>query len=295
MLHHIASMVLLLLSFSVSFAQNYASGQVKESLKMLSSNLGYELEYSVYLPPDYETSSRYYPILYLLHGYTDDETAWVQFGEVNAAADEGIHTREIPPMIIVMPDGGSSFYIDDYEGEVKWESAFIEEFIPFIEDNYRVRKEKQYRAISGLSMGGYGSTILAMRHPNLFSVCVPFSSAYLSDEAMIAMDDTNYERVGGPLFGKGLTGENRVNPHWKKYSPLHLAETLPTEQLESIKWYIDCGDDDFLTEGNALMHITLTQRNVPHEFRMRDGEHNWSYWRSGIEGGLRFIGSSFHR
>ena len=288
-------LILFINSLSAQEMGYFQRGTILENQEIQSQILGRAVAYSVYLPPDYETSNRSYPIVYLLHGYTDDETAWVQFGEVQVSADEGIAKGEIPPMIIVMPDGGVSFYINDYDGDVPWETMFIEEFIPDIEDKYRVRRKKEFRGISGLSMGGYGSTILAMRHNKFFASCAAFSSAYRSDEELINMPQESYDRIYGRLYGEKLEGKKRLTDHWYQYSALHQAEMLPEEELKSVKWYIDCGDDDFLYKGNSLMHIILSDRQIPHEYRVRDGAHTWSYWRTGIRDGLRFIGKSFHR
>lgn len=104
---------------------------------MKSGILGRDVNYAVYLPPDYETSGRRYPVVYLLHGYTDDESGWIQFGKVNLAADRAIAAREIPPMIIVMPDGGATFYINDCQDKVRYEDMFIQELIPHIDKTYR--------------------------------------------------------------------------------------------------------------------------------------------------------------
>src|SRR5512138_2772371 len=126
-----------------------AAGQVLEGLKGPSAVLGRDVAYAVYVPADYAASTRRYPVVYLLHGYTDDESGWVQFGEVSLAADRAIAAREIPPMIIVMPDGGVTWYINDYAGKVRFEDMFVQEFIPFIDTTYRTRPTKEYRGISG--------------------------------------------------------------------------------------------------------------------------------------------------
>jgi S-formylglutathione hydrolase FrmB len=287
------SLLLLVLPLAIhGYAQN--QGRVLEGLEMDSKILKKDVNYSIYLPFDYESSSRSYPVVYLLHGYTDDETAWVQFGEVNVSASKAIAAGEMPAMIIVMPDGGTSFYINNYNSQVRWEDMFIQEFIPYIESRYRIRQKREFRGISGLSMGGYGATLLAMRHPELFVACAPFSSAYRTDEEMIEMDAKNYEARYGNVFGN-LTGKKRLTGHWYKNSALHLAKTLPVEQLKSVRWYIDCGDDDFLYKGNSTMHIILRDRGIPHEYRVRDGGHNWTYWRTGIKDALVFIGRSFRR
>jgi enterochelin esterase-like enzyme len=270
-------------------------GQVLEGLHFSSTILGHDVDYAVYLPPDYTVSARRYPVVYLLHGYTDDESAWIQFGEVNVAADRAIADREIPPMIVVMPEGGVTFYINDYQNKVCYEDMFIQEFIPHIDDTYRTRPAKEFRGVSGLSMGGWGSLLMAMRHPDVFAACAAFSSALWTDEDFIAFDARMYERMLAPLFGPGLAGKDRLTSHYRSYNPLDLARTTAVESLNKARYYIDCGDDDFLFKGNAALHVILTERKIPHEFRSRDGAHTWSYWRTGIVDGLKFIGQSFHR
>jgi len=271
------------------------SGQVLEGLTVPSKVLGKEVRYTIYLPPDYQTSSRRYPVVYLLHGYTDNDTGWLQFGEVHLTADRAIVEREIPPMIIVMPDGGVSWYINDYQGKVRYEDFFFQEFIPYIDANYRTRPHKEFRGIAGLSMGGWGTLIYALRHPEMFAAAAAFSAAVWTDEEVIATEDKVYERIFAPLFGPGLKGRDRLTAHFRSYNPLDLVKTLPAEKIKTVRFYLDCGDDDFLYKGNAALHVALRDRKIPHEFRVRDGGHTWSYWRTGILDGLKFIGESFHR
>ena len=283
--------ILLFLSFPI-FSQ---TGNVKESLKYESKLMDGPIEYSIYLPAGYETSNRSYPVLYLLHGYSDDQTGWVQFGEVARIADKGIENGDFPPVIIVMPNGKVSWYCNDYKMANPWEDMFVKEFIPAIEKTYRIRPKKEFHAISGLSMGGYGSLMLAMRNPDLFSTCVAFSSGTFTDEEIVAMPDNNYNMFFGEIFGKGLTGEKRISDSWKAHSPLHLIYEVPKDKLKTIRFYIDCGDDDFLFEGNSQLHIQMRKLEISHEYRTRQGGHEWSYWRSGLVDGLKFIGESFHR
>ncbi len=89
--------------------------------------------------------------------------------------------------------------------------------------------------------------------------------------------------------------EGKVNEHWKEYSPLYLLDRVEKEQLKSIRFYIDCGDDDFLYKGNSALHVKMRDLEIPHEFRVRDGSHQWSYWRTGLSDGLKFISEKFHR
>ena len=164
------------------FSGDAAAGQVLEGLKLSSTILGRDVAYAVYLPPDYATSSRRYPVVYLLHGYTDDESGWIQFGEVNLAADRAIAEREIPPMIIVMPDGGVTWYINDVSGQVRYEDMFVQELIPYIDATYRTRPSREFRGIAGLSMGGWGTLVHSLRHPELFAAGAAFSAAVWPDD-----------------------------------------------------------------------------------------------------------------
>jgi enterochelin esterase-like enzyme len=266
-----------------------------EGLHFTSAILGRDVNYAVYLPPDYSTSTRRYPVVYLLHGYTDSESGWIQFGEVNLAADRAIAGREIPPMIIVMPDGGVTWYINDHQNKVRYEDMFVQEFIPHIDGSFRSRPEREFRGVAGLSMGGWGTLVYALRHPEFFSACAAFSAAVWPDEEILAMKQDVWDKVVGPVMGPGLAGKARLTPHFRKYSPLELARTLPEDSLKKVRYYIDCGDDDFLVRGNCALHIVLSDRKIPHEFRVRDGTHSWVYWRTGIVEGLKFIGETFHR
>lgn len=272
----------------------FAMGKVIEGVKMESRILRGDVNYAVYLPPDYEISNRSYPVIYLLHGFSDDETGWIQYGEVQQSADRGIANREIPPVIIVMPDGKVSWYINNAADDYMFEDMIFEEFIPFIDKTYRTRPEKEFRAVSGLSMGGYGSLIWSLHHPDIFSVCAAFSAGVFTDEEIIKMPENRYSTYFGKMYGADKS-KSRITDEWKKNSVLGLMNTLPKEQIEKVRYYIDCGDDDFLYAGNSSLHRIMRDRNIYHEYRVKDGAHNWTYWRTYISDGLIFIGKTFHR
>ncbi|QIP17208.1 esterase family protein [Spirosoma aureum] len=266
-----------------------------EGMVLNSSILNRGVKFSIYLPPDYYTSNRRYPVVYLLHGYGDDETGWVQFGEADRIADSGIRSGELPPMIIVMPDGGATFYVNDYQNKIRYEDMFVQELIPHIDTMFRTRTQREYRAISGLSMGGFGSLTLSMHHPELFSSCAALSAGIRTDESFVNIPDDRYNTVFAPVFSGLVKGEERLTVTWKRNSPINLAKSAPEGDLTKVRWYIDCGDDDALTVGNAMLHLALLERKIPHEYRVRDGAHTWSYWRSGLPDALKFIGASFHQ
>lgn len=266
-----------------------------ESMVFNSSLLNRQVKFSIYLPPDYYTSNRRYPVVYLLHGLGDNETSWVQFGEADRIADAGIRSGDLSPMIIVMPDAGATFYVNDYQNKVRYEDMFVQEFIPHIDTMFRTRPQREFRALSGLSMGGFGSLTLAMHHPELFSACAAMSAAVRTDETFAAIPEERYNTVYAPIFSGPVTGENRLTITWKRNSPITLARSAPEADLKKVRWYIDCGDDDALTIGNSMLHIALLDRQIPHEYRVRDGAHTWSYWRTGLPDALTFIATSFHR
>lgn len=282
--------LLALLVATPAFAQQ---GTVHEHLLLESELMGQQVHYAVYLPPDYETSSRSYPIVYLLHGYTDDDVGWIQMGEMNRILDDAIANGELPPMVVVMPDGGVTWYIDSADGSAPWERMFLDEMMPAVESEYRVRVGKRYRGIAGLSMGGWGSLTLSMRNPELFSGAAALSAAVFQSEAITQWDPEGYDRMLGPVFGAGLQGQERLSDHFLAHSPLELAGSLEVESLRSVRYWIDCGDDDFLTTANGRLHAVMREREIPHEYRVRDGAHVWEYWRTGLVPALGFIAESF--
>lgn len=284
---------ILLVGASPAWAQ---SGLLKESLSVKSTILGKDVAYSIYLPADYDVSNRKYPVLYLLHGYTDDETGWTQFGEAHMIADRSIQSGESAPMIIVMPDAGVTWYVNSHDGKTRYEDFFIKELIPHIDASYRTRTTRQYRAIAGLSMGGYGTLIMATKHPELFSAAAPLSAAVWTDEEVMANDENFWNNALGNIYGKkDLVGKARLTEHYYKNSILKIIETGSAEELKKIRFYIDCGDEDFLIKGNMALHAAMIDKKIPHEFRVRDGAHNWTYWRTALPDVLKFVSESFHQ
>ncbi len=269
-----------------SFSQ---TGKVMDNLSMTSKILKMERKYAVYLPPDYESSDRSYPVLYLLHGGGDDQTGWVQFGEVLHITDQAINEGKATPMIIIMPDAntGTRGYSNNATGTWRYEDFFFDELMPFVEKKYRIKAEKKYRAISGLSMGGDGTFTYALHHPELFSAACPLSAG----TGPLTLEDaaTRLKR-NDPNIADSL-----IQKFYDRQSVLALVNAMPDSLKKAVRWYIDCGDDDFLYEGNSLVHIAMRKKEIPHEFRTRDGAHNWTYWRAALPEVLDFISKGFHQ
>jgi S-formylglutathione hydrolase FrmB len=259
-----------------------------------------DMSYSVYLPPSYEKSQRAYPILYLLHGMTGDNTDWVNRGEVARIAAQAMQSGKAPEMIIVMPDGlFDAFYINNYDKSVQWEDYFYKELIPSVEKKYRTFSQRQYRAIAGLSMGGYGSLYHALKHKDMFSGCYTMSGAFLEIEPLKAGEKPGqFENVYVKLWGaRNATG---LHENFKAHSLAGMVKDMEEYKVPQ-GWgqpslpaiVIDCGDDDFLLKANTNMVHLMKEKKIPLEFRVRDGGHTWEYWRTGLDLALEFVGKLF--
>jgi enterochelin esterase-like enzyme len=281
--------VLISLSVLISFSISGQTGKVYDNLSMNSSILKGERKFAIYLPPDYETSERSYPVLYLLHGAGDDQTGWVQFGEILQIADKTILEGKATPMIVVMPDAktGKRGYFNSINGEWRYEDFFFKEFLPYVEKTYRIKKEKRYRAVAGLSMGGGGSFMYALHHPELFSSACPLS-AYVGPLSV--------EQLKNRLLRNNESYDDALlQTYYDQHNALSLIDKVSEENIKAVRWYIDCGDDDFLYEGNSLAHIAMRKKEIPHEFRIRDGGHSWTYWRASLPTVLEFVSDAFHQ
>ncbi|MFH5883921.1 alpha/beta hydrolase [Halalkalibaculum sp. DA3122] len=270
-------------------------GSVREGLTFQSSILEKKVNYSIYLPPNYDDTNREYPVLYLLHGYTDNEDGWIQFGQVKKIVDRQHDNIDVSEMVIVMPDAGVSWYINSHDGDTRYEDFFVDEFIPGIDSTYRTRSSKEFRAVAGLSMGGYGTLILALKHHELFTAAAPLSAAVFLDEEIEEMDQETWDGVFQIPFEEGLTGKQRFTDHYRQNSILDIVENGNADSLNTVDYYIDCGDDDFLVKGNMALHSAMIDKEIEHEFRIRDGGHTWDYWRSALPQVLTFVSQSFHR
>lgn len=257
---------LLLLLVLVTNLIAAAKGTVSLDNTIQSKVLGHEVKYAVWTPDDYDPS-RSYPVLYLLHGLGQTHTDWIEKGDAAKSADK-LQLQ----MIIIMPDGARSWYVDDYLGKQKYETMFFTEFIPQIEKQYPT----QGRAIAGLSMGGYGALLYSLKHPTMFSSCGALSSGIYTDE-WLTKPQGGIPVMFTELFGKGI-----LTDYYQQNSVFNLVKTMPEKTKGQVKYWIDCGDDDFLWLGNSTLHQTMRRHGVPHEYRVRDGGHTWDYWKSGL-------------
>jgi S-formylglutathione hydrolase FrmB len=267
--------------------------KVVENNVIKSKILNRDVSYSIYLPDGYDSDLRSYPIIYLLPGYGNDHTTWIQKGNIGWYADREIREGRIVPVIIAIPDGGVGMYVNSFSGKNSYEDFFVREFIPQVEDAYRVRKGKYNRGITGNSMGGWGSMLYALKYPDMFAAAAPLSAGIHDDYDIINYDNARWETVFGSVFGYKLKGKDRLNEYWYKNSILKIVETTSAEDLQKVKFRISCGDQDYLLKGSLLLHLALADKKVQHQLRIKGGGHTWDFWCDDISEALEFIASNF--
>ena len=278
--------VLVLAAFAASLAA-YAGRIVTDSVQ--SQVLGATVKYNIYLPNGF-ADSKTYPIVYLLHGLSDDYRAWRDKGHMQEVADELIESGEACEMIIVMPNAGGPDTHNTWNGYFNmpgwnYEDFFFQEFIPIVEKKYHAVGDKGHRAVMGLSMGGGGSTVYCQRHPDMFSSCY----------AMSAWLDNQSNNVGP---GQQKDKLYYVCEAVKNQSALAFIENADEEnkkQLRTVKWFFDCGDDDFLFDLNVRLHQLMRNARIKDELRIRNGVHTWEYWHQALRMALPFASRHFSR
>jgi enterochelin esterase-like enzyme len=268
----IALSLLAICTVAVAAAQEAPRGRIEEG-KMMSALLGEEKSFLVYLPAEYDANpDKKYPVLYLLHGAGEDRYGWKDQGTMQVIADEYTHSGMALPTIIVMPDASGvngTFRAGQpvnrgYFNVEGWpfEDHFFNELIPHIEKTWRIVGDKKHRAVAGLSMGGGGSAAYALRHPEMFSSACPLSGSVAS----------------------------------RNDNPLEFVRNATPEQVEAIRtvrWYVDCGDDDRLLDANIDFFRAMKEKGIAVQFRVGNGGHMWEYWQDSLPWVLTFISIGF--
>ncbi|MBS0339016.1 MAG: esterase family protein [Proteobacteria bacterium] len=254
-----------------------------EGAEFKSAVLGRSWAFNVYLPSGYDPAGPLrYPVLYLLHGNGGDRNEWVQKGRIRRTADALIESGEIPPAIIVMPDAGTTWYVDLKE---PIESAFFLELIPVIEKNYRALATRDARVIGGLSMGAYGALRYALKYPEKFQAAALLSPAVYNPEP----PENSSARHVKVFALQGTDGA--FSPQvWKAYNYPALWDAFLRTGLK-VPMYINSGDDDeFFIEVQALQLYELLRKNrQPAELRIVNGRHEWAVWESTVGDALRYV------
>lgn len=278
--------ILFAVFMTLAFLPLRAGKVVTDSLS--SKILGTVVKYNVYLPSDYN-SAKLYPAVYLLHGLSDDYTAWVKRGNMQTVADELVRSGEARPMVIIMPNAGGPDTHNTWNGYFNmpgcsYEDFFFGELVPAVEKKYNCGGSKGRRAVMGLSMGGGGSTVYAQRHPDMFSSCYAMSGWLDNKNDEVGYKKGSYDKLY--LVGQAV----------RKHSALDYldnADEATLEKLRTVAWFFDCGDDDFLLQQSMDLHMKMRARKVHSELRVRNGVHNWEYWHLALRLSLPFASRNF--
>jgi len=256
------------LLFTASFlpAAEVKTGQTARTINTYpvhSDALNADRKVAVLLPLDYDTSTERYPVLYLLHGYGDDQSAWSYMTNLSGYAAQH-------KIIIIMPDGAKSFYINSAgDPKAKFEDFITKDLVAYADSHFRTIPLPRARAIAGLSMGGYGAAYLGLKYPNRYTALGSFSGAL-----SIAHDPpTNPARV--QEFATLLGAPS--SPEAKDRDPFTLLDKLTPGSIPLI--YIACGGEDGLVKGNREFIAQLAQRKIPYEYReISPRGHTWDFW-----------------
>ena len=264
-------------------------------------SIGRLTKYMLFLPEGYdapENQGRRYPVLYLLHGFSQNYTVWPMMG-VSQYLD--LYTD----LIIVMPDAGNSWYINWAESEGgelnNWEDFIIYDVIHNVDQTFRTVPSREGRAISGLSMGGYGALVLGLRHPDMFSSIASHSGALdyartarkrieagedpMRSTSPLPLGDPREENVPDLIAIPGFTKQHERYPNGvnfktveecDSYDPFFLAQNIPAKVLPHI--YLDCGLQDGLIATNKEFALLLMNNDIPFTWGQSPGEHRPSYW-----------------
>jgi putative tributyrin esterase len=310
MIRRSARRAVLVLMMSLVAAVTMAQSLELKTVEFASPSVGRTMKYNILLPRSYASSSQRYPVMYLLHGLTQNYTVW---GLQNGAP---FYAGLYPDLIVVMIDGGNSWYVNwsASEGGQKnnWEDSFVKDLINHVDWNYRTIPRREARAVAGLSMGGYGSLTLGLRHPDLFVSIGSTSGALeyarqaaarlrgeapaqppqplrqLSAEEQAAAEQAR--RRPNPLIGiPGFSSQEERTPKGQPfakaedadaYDPFKLILKVPKESLPHI--YLDCGTDDRLTTAAKAFAQLLLDKNIPFDYMQMPGIHNSAYWIESI-------------
>lgn len=255
-------------SFVLAVALNCAGlDKGYETVEFSPAHLGgMAVKFNIILPRDYATSARRFPVLYLLHGYTDDFSAWATKSDLLLYAPEYEE-------IIVMPEGGTGFYVNNQGNpKLQWEDYLIQDLIPYVDSHYRTVAAREGRAIAGLSMGGYGAMTLGLRHPDMFAAIASMSGALGSAQPAFSkpIAEPKLRKVFDDDFGA------LDNPVRAEEDPFELIKKVPADKLPDL--YFSIGSSDFLLKNNLDFLELLTKLKVRFRYSEVPGKHEWPVW-----------------
>lgn len=246
-----------------------------DTLRVMSESMNKAISNVVVIPDAYVSQKGSFPVLYLLHGAGGDYKDWVsKVPAIKEYADKY-------NIIIVCPDGDvTSWYFDSpVDDKMKYETYISKELVAAIDKGYNTRKDRNGRAITGLSMGGHGALYLAFKHQDIWG-----AAGSMSGGVDIRPFPANWD------LSKRLGEYADHQEFWETNTVINMVYLLKRDHLKII---FDCGIDDFFHDANSRLHAKLVERNIPHDYIERPGKHNWEYWANSIKYQLLYFDDFF--
>jgi enterochelin esterase family protein len=272
---------------ALAFARAAHAGEIETGLRMESAALGRPLEFALYRP---DRATKGLPVVYLLHGRASDPGEWLRMGNVRATADRLIAAELIPPMLIVLPDGGNSWWADTPPGNAgAVETAVADELPAAIERAYATNAARDGRAIAGNSMGGFGALRIAFGHPGRYAAVASMSGAFWTRiRPGMAVDDDlaqRLQRVFAGAFGTPFDVARFVAG-----SPLVRAAQVPPAERPPVFLTVSGGDRFRLAEEQDTVENSLRAMGYAVVSRTTPGDHDWGTWEAALPEVLVFLG-----
>ncbi|NDP19900.1 MAG: esterase family protein [Paludibacter sp.] len=247
-----------------------------DTISVHSTKMNKEIKTVVIVPENY-SKNKHYPVVYLLHGYSDNFAKWVN----TVPFIKNLSTEH--QMIIVCPDGGNSswFFDSPIDSTFQYESYITKDLLAYIDGHYSTIANRTARAITGLSMGGHGALYIAIRNKDLFA-----NAGSMSGGVDLRTSTKKYD------LAKRIGSYEAHPDEWNNRSVVNMVSSLKNKELNLI---IDCGVSDFFYQINAALHRRLIALNIDHDFIERPGIHNWEYWTNSINYQLLYFNRSFEK
>ena len=264
----------LIILFSFLLCTGVSIAGTVDTVTIYSNGMHKFIKCVVIKPDNYKNKKRWFPVVYLLHGYG----GW--YSNIIIRVPQMKDYADTYQALFVCPDGANSWYFDSpVDSSYRYESYIVNDVVHYIDKNYRTLADKDHRAICGLSMGGHGALFLALRHPTVFGAAGGISGGFDLYSSKSKFDIA--KRIGDTLMHAA---------EWHDLSVINLIENYTNTPVKII---FDCGNKDIFIEANRNLHQKMLQLNLPHVYIERPGEHNWDYWKSGFPYQLLFFSRYF--
>jgi len=270
---------IIVFSFMVWLCQTAYSQSQPQRGVVQSNYLPYAVDYMIWSSDSVSEKSKPRPVIILLHGLNGNEQYFYKNG-LFKQLDSLISANNLIHCHIVMPYGGNSYFINNYNESVNWESFFLLEFYPMLQEKLHADAENLF--IGGFSMGGYGALVLFLKHPTMFKGCLAFNAALRTDSMVLNLSDNAYKYRYEQVFGNEMVQNRQITYHWQKNNPFHLLEKVNAPLLAQKNLFLSCPKNDVLITGNRTLHKQLSAQGIVHHYYEYDGMHNYKAFEQGF-------------